>query len=194
MHNRKFFLRFVGPGDEVDAEVVAEELVRFQTGKTISIKPRKVKVRAVYERRGGAPGDHVVNVGSLGILVHSKNLFEVEGWKMKAPPEEVATTTVAQLGEPQTTDYCVACGDSPESGNHLPSGHAYVDPRITKFGPRPTTPCVHEHLSADVVDELYLAMKARRDRFMKSRRTPIPETMAKAFRTIAKLAGKSAKV
>lgn len=31
--------------------------------------------------------------------------------------------------EPKTTDYCVRCGESPESGSHLASGHDYIDPR-----------------------------------------------------------------
>lgn len=33
------------------------------------------------------------------------------------------------FGDPHTTDYCVTCGESPDSGSHLPSGHLYVDPR-----------------------------------------------------------------
>jgi len=32
--------------------------------------------------------------------------------------------------EPKTTDYCARCGESPESGSHLPHGHEYVDPRV----------------------------------------------------------------
>jgi hypothetical protein len=28
----------------------------------------------------------------------------------------------------KTTDYCVTCGESPDSGSHLPGGHAYVPP------------------------------------------------------------------
>lgn len=39
------------------------------------------------------------------------------------------TRTLVVDGEPKTTDYCVKCGESPESGSHLPHGHAYVDPR-----------------------------------------------------------------
>lgn len=41
---------------------------------------------------------------------------------------------VQRLGDPQTTDYCVKCGESPESGTHcMPGhGHKYVDPRIAK--------------------------------------------------------------
>lgn len=31
--------------------------------------------------------------------------------------------------EPKTTDYCGSCGESPESGSHLPHGHAYVPKR-----------------------------------------------------------------
>lgn len=30
--------------------------------------------------------------------------------------------------EPRTTDYCLVCGHSPDSGSHLPHGHAYVAP------------------------------------------------------------------
>jgi hypothetical protein len=33
------------------------------------------------------------------------------------------------VSEPKTTDYCANCGESPESGSHLPHGHEYVDPR-----------------------------------------------------------------
>lgn len=28
----------------------------------------------------------------------------------------------------KTTDYCAVCGESPDSGSHLPHGHAYVPP------------------------------------------------------------------
>lgn len=35
----------------------------------------------------------------------------------------------ASISDPKTTDYCRACGESPESGSHSPFGHAYVDPR-----------------------------------------------------------------
>jgi hypothetical protein len=33
------------------------------------------------------------------------------------------------VSEPKTTDYCLQCGESPDSGSHLPHGHTYVDPR-----------------------------------------------------------------
>ena len=36
----------------------------------------------------------------------------------------------APYTEPKTTDYCVVCGESPQSGSHLPHGHLYVDPRF----------------------------------------------------------------
>lgn len=39
---------------------------------------------------------------------------------------------MSDLGEPMTTDYCVECGESPESGSHLPHGHEYVDPRAAR--------------------------------------------------------------
>lgn len=32
------------------------------------------------------------------------------------------------VSEPRTTDYCLKCGHSPESGDHL-FDHSYVDPR-----------------------------------------------------------------
>lgn len=32
------------------------------------------------------------------------------------------------IGDFKTTDYCAKCGDSPESGSHLPHGHGYVPP------------------------------------------------------------------
>lgn len=44
------------------------------------------------------------------------------------------------MSEPMTTDYCLACGESPESGSHLPHGHEYVDPRAA----RPTTSGISE--------------------------------------------------
>lgn len=42
------------------------------------------------------------------------------------------TKPVVVDGEPVVTDYCVKCGESPESGSHLPHGHEYVDPRSVR--------------------------------------------------------------
>jgi len=38
----------------------------------------------------------------------------------------------SDLGEPKTSDYCVDCGESPESGNHVMGSkfHEYKDPRV----------------------------------------------------------------
>lgn len=46
-------------------------------------------------------------------------------------PRRDTRTTVVD-GEPKTTDYCLTCGESPESGSHLPHGHEYVDPRTAR--------------------------------------------------------------
>ena len=32
------------------------------------------------------------------------------------------------MSDHKTTDYCAVCGESPDSGSHLPHGHAYVPP------------------------------------------------------------------
>lgn len=32
------------------------------------------------------------------------------------------------MTDPKTTDYCAVCGESPDSGSHLPQGHAHVPP------------------------------------------------------------------
>lgn len=44
-------------------------------------------------------------------------------------PKHLTSVPMPELGEPKTTDYCATCGESPESGSHLPHGHEYVDPR-----------------------------------------------------------------
>jgi hypothetical protein len=36
-----------------------------------------------------------------------------------------------EFADPKTTDYCTVCGESPDSGSHLPHGHEYQDPRMT---------------------------------------------------------------
>jgi hypothetical protein len=46
----------------------------------------------------------------------------------------------ALYGEPKTTDYCMMCNESPESGSHLPSGHTYVDPRYNSIATVPVQP------------------------------------------------------
>lgn len=43
----------------------------------------------------------------------------------KWPTVEAFDATEA---DPKTTDYCVVCGESPDSGSHLPHGHEYVAP------------------------------------------------------------------
>lgn len=37
-------------------------------------------------------------------------------------------TYLNELREPRTSDYCKVCGESPDSGSHLPHGHTYVAP------------------------------------------------------------------
>lgn len=161
MHARKFFLRMVAPGDKVEAVVGIEQIARMPTGAVLSKTTGKARVRCRYKRRAEprGSGNHVVLVGlSTEVLVHSKQLFEIEGWRVRVH------------GEPQ-------------------GGPSSDEP------PFPAPPvALPNGLAADVVDELYLAMKARRDRFMKSRRTPVPEAMVKALQAIAQLAGKPSKV
>lgn len=41
-----------------------------------------------------------------------------------------ATPSEGGLGDLHTTDYCLECGQSPDSGSHLPHGHGYRDPRV----------------------------------------------------------------
>ena len=62
-----------------------------------------------------------------------------DGHFVLVPREELEATghepfvrfRVEALGEPSTTDYCLTCGESPESGSHIlgPKKHDYVDPR-----------------------------------------------------------------
>lgn len=59
---------------------------------------------------------------------HTAAVFET----CKQAAAEVASWPAWKRGEysePKTTDYCARCGESPESGSHLPHGHEYVDPR-----------------------------------------------------------------
>jgi len=64
-------------------------------------------------------------------------LEEDAAWKnaglrvlLAARTPSIAPTLAERLsGEPKTTDYCAACGESPDSGSHLLHGHAYVDQR-----------------------------------------------------------------
>ena len=48
----------------------------------------------------------------------------------------VGVDPAAPYSEPKTTDYCVRCGESPDSGSHLPTGHDYIDPRYNAIVPR----------------------------------------------------------
>ena len=45
-----------------------------------------------------------------------------------APPRPAPS--ISYGADPKTTDYCVVCGESPDSGAHL-FGHDYVDPRFS---------------------------------------------------------------
>lgn len=61
-----------------------------------------------------------------------KNLIERDS------KESVVPNTIGRpaepLGEPKTSDYCLACGQSPDSAKHGPffSAHDYVDPRMPR--------------------------------------------------------------
>lgn len=54
-----------------------------------------------------------------------------------APPVEISREEMLKhLGDAKTTDYCVRCGESPDSGSHGPflDAHDYVDPRLPMTG------------------------------------------------------------
>lgn len=59
----------------------------------------------------------------------------------------VGVDMAASYTEPKTSDYCVLCGESPDSGSHLPAGHPYVDPRFNAIAARDaSTPFEHATL------------------------------------------------
>lgn len=89
--------------------------------------------------------DKIIEHLRMALVLHEARALERKTEKGELAPERVPTGAdghfvlrFAQeqyarhnkpmLGEPRTTDYCKACGESPDSATHLHE-HAYEDPR-----------------------------------------------------------------
>lgn len=61
--------------------------------------------------------------------------FDRDKWGPAIVDAEIGDAQRAQhtCTDPKTTDYCQACGESPDSGSHLPHGHEYAPPKAPRI-------------------------------------------------------------
>ncbi len=88
-------------------------------GGSIDVSERIVQTDGGYY--GPQPPDADLIVAAVNALPQLIRIAEAA--------EALCGDDISAFGEPKTSDYCMRCGESPDSGSHLPHGHEYADPR-----------------------------------------------------------------